>query len=162
VYFPVCRDKGNVVYLRRMKMKKLANYVVGGIACALFLAPLGVAPASELIWTPINPSFGGPSYNAQWLMASAEAQNRHIEKAAPYTYVNPMDDFQNNLNRQLFSRLTTKILDEAFGEETTVPLQTGQYLIGDYTIDVSTNGNITVLITDNITGNTTTVSVPYY
>ena len=144
-------------------MRRLRKYVICGVVCALFLAPVSVTTASELVWAPINPSFvGGLWYNASWLMSSAQVQNKHTEETTPYTTPNLMADFESNLNRQLFSRLSTKILDEAFGEETTTPLQTGQYTVGDYTVDITTNGNISVVITDNITGSTTTVEVPYY
>jgi curli production assembly/transport component CsgF len=132
------------------------------VVCGLLLMPAGVAVASPLVYKPLNPFFGGDTFNAQWLLASADAQNRHIERAAGYTAPNPMDDFKNSLNRALLSRLTTKILDEAFGETTSSPLKAGQYVVGDYTIDIVTNGAITVNIKDILTGNTTTVSVPYY
>jgi len=144
-------------------MKKLFKYTISGMTCVLLLTFVGTSTASELVWAPINPSFtGGLWYNAQWLMSSAQAQNRHVKSTSGYRQTNPMEDFTNNLNRQLFSRLTSKILDEAFGEETTVPLQAGQYVVGDYTMDITTNGGITVVITDNITVNQTTVTVPYY
>ena len=146
-------------------MKWLGKYAICGVVFAMFLAPASVTTATELVWAPINPSFvGGVWYNAQWLMNSAQVQNKHVKKADPYTssVSNPMDDFANNLNRQLFSRLSSKILDEAFGEDSENPLQTGQYTVGDYTVDITTNGNITVVITDEITGNQTTVAVPYY
>lgn len=145
-------------------MKRLLMYVVCGIVCGLFLLPAGVATATELIWTPINPSFGGPTFNAQWLMASAQAQNTHIEKPKPYTYErpSPFEDFDYTLQRQYLSRLSRQIISEAFGEETTTPLETGQYVIGDYTVDITTNGQITVVITDTLTGDSTTVEIPYY
>lgn len=143
-------------------MNRLLMYVVCGIACALFLLPTGVATATELVWTPINPSFGGPSFNAQWLMASAQAQNKFVEKPKPYTRLDPFEDFEYTLKRQYLSHLSRKIIDEAFGEETTTPLEPGEYIIGDYAIDITTNGQITVVITDTTSGNSTTVQIPYY
>ena len=144
-------------------MKKSVMCILWIFICVLFFIPLNIVSATELIWTPINPSFiGGNAFNASWLLSSAQAQNKHVEKTSSYNQTNPMDDFENTLNRQLLSRLTTKILDEAFGEETTVPLQTGQYIVGDYIIDITIDGGINVVITDNLTGNQTTVQVPYY
>ena len=141
-------------------MKRLLMYVVCGIVCGLFLLPAGVATATELIWTPINPSFGGYAGNASWLMASATAQNDHVEKPAPYTRPSPFEDFQYTLQRSYLSRLSSQIIDEAFGEETT--LEPGEYVLGDYTITITTNGQITVVIYDTLTGNSTTVEIPYY
>lgn len=147
-------------------MKRLLMYAVCGIVCALFLLTAGVATATELIWTPINPSFGGPSFNAQWLMASAQAQNKHVEKPKPYKYEppDPMENFESNLKRQYLYALSRKIMDEAFGEEGLLPPgeTEAQYTVGDYTIDITTNGQITVVITDIFTGDSTTVEIPYY
>jgi len=146
-------------------MKSLLMYVVCSIVCGLLLLPAGVATATELVWVPINPSFGGYAGNASWLMAQAEAQNDHIEEVEPYAspVTDPMEDFKNNLNRQLFSRLSSLLLDEAFGEsDPENPLEPGIYTVGDYTIEITTNGHITVVMTDNITGNSTTITIPYY
>ena len=148
------------------KMKRLVMCVVCGIVCGLFLLPAGVATATEMVWMPMNPSFGGPSYNATWLMASAQAQNTHVEKPEPYTYErpSPFDDFEYTLQRQYLSGLSRMIIDEAFGEEGLLPEgQTeAQYTVGDYTIDITTNGQISVVITDTVTGNETTVALPYF
>lgn len=145
-------------------MKRLVMYVVCGIVCGLFLLPAGVATATELVWTPINPSFGGPSYNATWLMASAQAQNTHVEKPEPYTRPSPMEDFKYTLERSYLSRLTSQIISTAFGEDTEIPLSTDVPVqIGDYTITVTTTElQITVNIYDTLTGNSTTVAIPYY
>jgi len=144
-------------------MRPLPKYAIGGIVCVLFLAAASVTTATELVWTFINPSFvGGSPFNASWLMASAQAQNRHMEPTRGYQRPDPMDDFEYNLNRQILSRLTTKIINEAFGEESENPLEPGEYIVGDYIINVTTDGGITIVITDIITGDTTTVQIPYY
>jgi hypothetical protein len=65
----------------------------------------------------------------------------------------------------MLSRLQTKIIADAFGEDLggSAPLEPGQYNVGDYyQINIVTNGAITVSITDLLTGQTTTVSVPYF
>jgi curli production assembly/transport component CsgF len=121
--------------------------------------------ASPLVYKPLNPFFGGDTFNAQWLLASADAQNKHVERAAAYVAPSPLDDFKNSLTRAMLSRLQTKILDDAFGEtgSGSAPLEPGQYDIGDYyQINIVTNGAITVTIKDLLTGQTTTVSVPYF
>lgn len=139
-------------------MRKLLKFSV----CVLLLAPVSVTLASELVWAPINPSFiGGNAYNAQWLMSSAQAQNKHIERTARSTPSrNLLEDFQHSLNRQILYRLSNKIVDAAFGAE---GLDSGYYDLGDYTIDVTVDiEGINVVITDTATGDITTVQVPYY
>jgi len=148
-------------------MKTLAMFLACGIVCGLFFISSGVATATELIWVPINPSFGGPSYNASWLMASAQAQNKLVEKPKPYTppTQDPIADFERRLNSQILYRLSSKIVDEAFGEEGLLPegITEAQYVVGDFRVDVTTDlSQITVKLTDTATGNTTTLQVPYY
>lgn len=130
---------------------------MGVAVCALCLASVNGAAASELVYTPINPSFGGSPLNGQWLLNSAQAQNRFTESLWQR---DPLEDFQNMLTRQILYRMSRNIIDEAFGEDT---LQPGHYEVGDYTIDITTDGQVvTVLITDTLTGNSTTIEVPYY
>lgn len=149
-------------------MKSLLMFVLGGIICGLFLMPAGVATATEMVWVPLNPSFGGPAYNATWLMASAQAQNKLVEKPKPYTYTppDPFADFEYTLKRQYLYALSRKILNQAFGEEEDLLLPAGEteahYTVGDYKIDITTNGQITVVLTDIITLDSTTVEIPYF
>jgi len=141
-------------------MRKLLVYLIGGAVCALLLANTNMAPASELVYTPINPSFGGSPLNGQWLLNQAQAQNKFTES---YEWQKePLEEFEDMLTRQILYRMTTAIVDEAFGEYGEA-LQPGYYEIGNYTIDITTDGVlITVVITDIVTGNTTTIQVPYY
>lgn len=117
------------------------------------------ASASQLIWTPIFPSFGGSPFNGPWLMAQAEAQKP--EKVQKYWWQrDPIETFEQDLTRQMLSRLARKIIDNAFGEEAMEP---GHYQVGDYVIDITTDAaGINVKIVDPITGNETTVVIPYY
>lgn len=139
-------------------MKKLLVYLICGAICALFLGNANMARASELVYTPINPSFGGNPFNAQWLLDSALAQNRFEEEYER----DLMEDFEERLIRQIFYRMSRMIIDEAFGEYGE-PIEPGHYEIGNYHIDISGDEvMITVVIVDITTGDTTTVEVPYY
>lgn len=144
-------------------MKRLVMYVVCGIVCVLFLMPTTEARATELVFNFRNPSFGGSPFNGPWMLAQAQAQNKHVEKKKPFTMPERdlIGDFESNLNRQILYRLSNKIIDSAFGEQ---GLDPGQYTVGDYTIDVEVDkiSGIKVTITDTATGNTTTVKIPYY
>ncbi len=138
-------------------MKRLLLIGVSLIG-VLFL--LDAAFATELVYVPVNPSFGGNPANGQWLMNSASAQNKFKDTSTATQQKSPFQSFEDNLNRELLSRLAQKIVDMAFGEG---GLQPGTYLIGGYTIDVGTDSNgITVVITDPATGNTSTIQIPYY
>ncbi|OHB74530.1 MAG: hypothetical protein A2Z25_05790 [Planctomycetes bacterium RBG_16_55_9] len=133
------------------------------MACTLFLSPASITKASELVWGFINPSFIGGNYlNGSWLLSSAQAQNSHVKSTPGYQREDPITEFEDNLNRELLDRLADKILDEAFGEETDVPLAEGEYRVGNYVINVTTNGAINVQIIDTTSGGTTTIQIPYY
>jgi len=139
-------------------MRRLVVCLICGAICALLLASTNMAAASELVYTPINPSFGGNPFNAQWLLDQAQVQNRFKEEYEG----NLMEDFEERLIRQIFYRMSRIIIDEAFGEYGE-PIEPGYYEIGNYHIDISTDEvMITVVIVDITTGDTTTVEVPYY
>jgi len=116
------------------------------------------AAASELIWKPINPSFvGGDPLNGPFLLNEAQAQN---DKTLPKAQTDALADFNETLNRQLLYQLSSKIVSAAFGESGLTP---GHYVMGNFTIDVSTSASgISVSIVDTRTGGGTTVQVPYY
>ena len=138
-------------------MKKIAICIV----CGLFLLPADITTATELVWTPINPSFGGLAYNAQWLLASANAQNKYADRQQPIDRVGDLiQDFQANVQRQVLGRLADKIVSEAFGEE---GLQQGHYNLGDFTVDVGVDvSGINVVLIDTTSGSQTTIQIPYY
>lgn len=111
--------------------------------------------AGELTYHPINPAFGGNPYNYSWLLESANAQNEYKDK-------DPLEDFENTLNKRILSTLASRIVDEAFGEYGD-DLQSGEYQFGSYSITISTEGGgIYVDIFDQGNGSSTSVSVPYY
>lgn len=141
-------------------MKRLSVLVFGLFVWALFLMPGSMANATELIYTPVNPSFGGSPFNGAWLLQSATLQNKFKE---PYLLREPkssLERFTEQLEYSVFSRMANRIVDTAFGEDT---LQPGEYVFGNYKISVTTDASgITTIITEISTGNTTTIQIPYY
>jgi len=119
------------------------------------------AMADELVWTPVNPSFGGSPFNADWLMAQAEAQKPVEEEEVDYGLEqDPLADFQEDLNRQILNRLSSRLIEMAFGESELAP---GYYEIGDYIIEIiTTDAGIRIIITDPMSGGETTMEIPYY
>ncbi|GAB4328221.1 MAG: curli assembly protein CsgF [Calditrichia bacterium] len=118
--------------------------------------------ASELVYVPLNPSFGGSYLNASWLMQQAEAQNTFTGPSSSYRGYSrdPLEDFKESLNRSILSRFASQLTRNAFGEDMLAP---GHYEIGDYIIDVRPGDQgIQVSIYDNSTGSETSIIVPYY
>ena len=70
------------------KMKKTALIII----TILSFSP----QATEIIYTPINPSFGGNPLNANMLLSKAQAQNKH---KAPVIEKGYAEQFQETLER---------------------------------------------------------------
>ena len=130
----------------------------------LALAIAGQAAyAQDFVYQPTNPAFGGNNFNYGWLLSSAQAQNGFTEEQDDVRSRfdrDPLQDFEQTLNRQILSQLTRQLTQDQFGEG---GLQEGQYEIGNYQIDVAPGADaIQITILDITTGSQTTVSVPYF
>ena len=130
----------------------------------LALAIAGQAAyAQDFVYQPTNPAFGGNNFNYGWLLSSAQAQNGFTEEQDEVRSRfdrDPLQDFEQTLNRQILSQLTRQLTQDQFGEG---GLQEGQYEIGNYQIDVAPGADaIQITILDITTGSQTTVSVPYF
>lgn len=121
--------------------------------------------SQQLVYTPKNPAFGGNTFNYQWMLSSAQAQDTYKAKVTDskdrFGYgTNPVDDFAESLNRQILSRLSRELVTRQFGEGA---LAEGSYVLGDYQIDIGNSENgISITIVDNTTGATTNVVIPNF
>ena len=144
-------------------MKKFLVCIFCLFVGVLFLMPGKAAIATELIYTPVNPSFGGNPLNWSGLLNQATIQNKFKEERPVRELRVPktaLERFTEQLEYSVFSRMANKIVDAAFGEQT---LQPGEYTFGNYKVSVTTDANgITTVITEISTGNTTTIQIPYY
>ncbi|MCF2908342.1 curli assembly protein CsgF [Pseudoalteromonas sp. DL2-H2.2] len=128
-----------------------------GVLCSLSLH------ATELVYKPINPSFGGNPLNANMLLNKAQAQNKH---RAPVIEKSYGDRFQESLERTYLNRMVREITSTAFGDEVEDSIfdKDSTFMSGDYEIQVitSTPDSITVQITNTLTGDMTTLEVPRF
>lgn len=115
--------------------------------------------ATELVYTPINPSFGGNPLYGSYLLGSAQATNKHKE-ADPSSLANqsPLQQFNESLERSILSQLaasaTSKILSG--GQLSPGTVETGNFRIS--VVDVG-NGVLMVTTTDKVTGASTSFQV---
>ena len=112
------------------------------------------ASATELVYVPVNPSFGGNPNNAPGLMAIANAQNSF---KAPVN--SPLENFNRSLQQAILNRLSSQSLATIFGKSST--LVPGSYDTSAYTITITDGGNgtLTIATTDKKTGATVTFEV---
>lgn len=139
-----------------MKIKLLAIFT-------LFLFASG-ASAQDLVYEPKNPAFGGNTFNYQWMLSSAQAQNKIEEKGSdPFRSQkrDPLDEFKNSLNQQILAQLSRQLVMSQFGNPNE-GLEEGTYEIGNFRIEVTpSGGGIAVIIFDLATGNQTSLEIPY-
>lgn len=124
----------------------------------LVLAPLiplasGIASATELIYEPVNPSFGGNPLNGNYLLSNAQAQDTHEDPNRPedlYEQPSALDRFTDSLETRLLNQLLTDVGNGNSGELVT----------DDFVVQIVDNdGVLTVLITDRNTGDKSEIVV---
>ncbi|MBU2113308.1 MAG: curli assembly protein CsgF [Gammaproteobacteria bacterium] len=123
-------------------MKRLALFLLLGCA---------TVSATELVYTPISPSFGGNPLNGNFLLQKAQSQNAHKADSSQLSFV---DKFRDALERNIINSLTRRIADGEIVE--------GVYNTGEYLIEVSngTDGSVIVNITNLETGEITIITIP--
>ncbi|MCY1259646.1 curli assembly protein CsgF [compost metagenome] len=117
-----------------------------GLPACLWLASnllSGSAVASQLVYTPVNPSFGGNPLNGQWLLNNAQAQDDHKDPDLRSSALSPLDRFTNQLQSRLLSQLLTNVQNG----------NTGTLSTDDFIVNlVNDSGALTIQITDRATG----------
>ena len=70
--------------------------------------------SQQLTYKAKNPNFGGETFNYQWLLSSANAQNSFTDpndNNDPFRGQSELDQFASNLNRQLLSQISRGLFD---------------------------------------------------
>lgn len=118
------------------------------------------ATASDLIYRPINPSFGGNPLNSGHLRGLAESQKNFDEETASLSTSSTQTNaerFVSSLESRLLSALSSQVADAIFGDN---PQDAGTVVFGDTTVTfVRGLETISLTITDPETG-VTEIEVP--
>lgn len=126
------------------------------LASLVLLAVLASqASATELVYTPVNPAFGGNPLNGTWLLNNAQAQNDHEDpaikdRASAFASTSALERFTSQLESRLLSQLLTNINNGNTGS-----LQTDAFIIN--VIDDS--GALSIQVTDRVTGEISEIQV---
>lgn len=108
--------------------------------------------ATELIYTPVNPSFGGNPLNGSFLLNKAQGQNDHQSASTEKDFVTR---FKESLERNIINSITRGVAD---GEITD-----GVYDTGDFRIEVASTGNgVMLTITNLASGEVTVIEMPTF
>ena len=117
------------------------------------------AAAQDMVYEPINPSFGGNPFNSAHLLGIANAQNDFKDPSST-TGRSEADIFARQLQSRLLSALSSQIVDAIFGEN---PQQQGTISFGGQTIDFFRDlDSVTLNITNDETGEVTEIVIPTF
>lgn len=130
---------------------------------SLFLVPLLAvvipvpAVASDMVYTPNNPSFGGNPFNSAHLLGIANSINKYKDPNALNSQ-DPAQQFLRTLQSRLLSSLATQITDLIFGPNAQ---ESGTIKFGDQIIEFFRGiDSVTLTITNLADGTTTEIVVP--
>ena len=122
---------------------------------------LGIFPAysQQLVYKPVNPAFGGDTFNYQWLLSSASAQNQFDNKdGTGITNSGSLSNFADSLNRQVLSELSRKLFQDQFGSG---GVQAGNYMFGSLYLQITnTAQGMMISILDTNTGEQSEIVIP--
>lgn len=131
------------------------------LSAAAMTMGLCSAGAQELVYEPVNPTFGGNPFNSSHLLAIANAQDDTEPPASASSSSDPQADlFVRQLQSRLLSGLAAEVTDAIFGDN---PQESGRVVFGDQTIEFFRGlDSITLTIFDAGTGSTTEIVIPLF
>jgi curli production assembly/transport component CsgF len=135
-------------------MKKLTQFLV----VLFFTFPFFVS-SQNLVYKPMNPFFGGDTFNYQQLLAEANAQNDFQEdQTFGLNQQTDLENFTDSLNRQLLNSISQDLFQQQFGGQT---LSVGTFVFGSLVVDIQPASNgLSVNILDTSTGEQTQIIIP--
>lgn len=125
--------------------------------------------AQDLVYRPVNPSFGGNPLNSAHLLGTASAQRTATARNADSGFggrtpgettpgQSDADLFVRQLQGRLLSALAAEVTDAIFG---TTPQDGGTVTFGTTTVEFArTVDSIRLVIADNLNGTVTEIVVP--
>lgn len=115
--------------------------------------------SQQLVYKPRNPNFGGDTFNYQWLLSSAEAQNKLEDpNLSDNEEQSDLEKFTENLNSQLLSAVSRSLFADQFGSG---DLEPGTYTFGSLSVEIfPSNEGLVISILDTGNGEQTQVIIP--
>ena len=102
------------------------------------LGVFNISNAQDLVYKPVNPSFGGDTFNSSTQSV--------------------LERFKSNLNSQLLNQVSSSVFQKQFGDKGIVP---GSYTFGSLAVNIyPSNLGLVVDILDTDTGEKTQVFIP--
>lgn len=116
--------------------------------------------AQQFSYRPINPFFGGDTFNYQQLLSSANAQNSFTAPANAQDQQTDLERFGNQLNTSILNQISRELTQQqldAIGSIT----EPGSFSFGSLALDVfESPEGLVINILDTNTGEETQIVVP--
>lgn len=111
----------------------------------------------QLIYTPKNPAFGGDTFNYQWLLSSASAQNSFKDPSLQFGELSELDLFADSLNRQLLNQISRALIEDQFEDGI---LEPGTSTFGNLELEVyESSEGLVINVLDITTGEQTQIVI---
>lgn len=146
---------------------KNTTHLRGALICAAALTGVLTgqsAQATEMVYYPLNPSFGGSPLNGPVLLNSALATNKHTDPTMDDDLLgtgrqSPLQIFQETLERAILGRLASSATSRIVGEDG--KLIPGSLETENFNIDIVDVGGglLSITTVDKVTGGSTTFQV---
>lgn len=132
-------------------MKLLITFLLLSFSAQMF--------SQQLVYQPRNPNFGGNTFNYQWLLSSAEAQNTFEDPdQTENTSKSDLEQFTESLNNQLLNAVSRSLFADQFGSG---DLEPGTYTFGSLSVEIfPSNDGLVISILDTNSGEQTQVIIP--
>lgn len=122
----------------------------------------GLAGASELVYVPVNPNFGGSPLNGSNLLSMASATNKHGQQSGlggSSLNQTPLQQFNQTMERMVLSQLASSATSKLMGQDG--KLVPGTFSTENFVITVTDLGGgvLRVTTTEKATGVTTSFEV---
>jgi len=136
-------------------MKKL-------LICIGIFISFGMSEAfsQQLVYRPMSPFFGGDTFNYQFILQSAQAQNGFTgANDDPFGRQSDLERFTENLNSQLLSQISRTLFTQQFGRDG--ELRPGTFTFGTLSLEIFESAEGLVIdILDTSNGDQTQVILP--
>ncbi len=136
---------------------------LNGAAALACMLEICVCHATGLIYTPVNPTFGGNPENGPYLLSTANAVNTHTAPTSSadsgISTQTPLQEFNSELQSAILSQIASAATSAIVGPNGT--LQPGTISTGQFSVSVTNlgNGSLQVTTTDTATGESTSFQV---
>ncbi|MCL7942305.1 curli assembly protein CsgF [Halomonas sp. ATCH28] len=148
-------------FLCKFKILNLA-YIILSIS-TIAGGGCSIVQASDFVYRPVNPSFGGNPFNSAHLLGLADRQNQYKESASSRSGIDslrssPADQFVRQLQSRMMSSLARQVNEAVFGDNAA---ESGRIIFGDQVITFERGLEaVHMVIEDNAAGTRTEISVP--